>query len=98
MDTPFSQTMDLCCKNLLPLKEYARRENNEINRFLNGCVKRAILIVKNWKFQVEKQLNLMNLRGVFQKYAERFHRMFATAAKLMLFYVKHAWYILIKYR
>ena len=60
MDTPFSQTMDLCCKNLLPLKEYARRENNEINRFLNGCVKRAIF-VKNWKFQVEEQLNLMNL-------------------------------------
>ena len=25
---PFGQTMDLCCKNLLPLKEYARRENN----------------------------------------------------------------------
>ena len=39
-----------------------------------------------------------HIRGVFQKYAERFHRMFAIAAKLMIFYVKHAWYILIKYR
>ena len=31
------------------------------------------------------------LRGVFQKYAERFHRMFAIAARLMIFHVKHAW-------
>ena len=38
------------------------------------------------------------LRGVFQKYAERFHRMFAIAARLMIFHVKHAWYMFIKYR
>ena len=30
------------------------------------------------------------IRGVFQKYAERFHRMFAIAARLMIFHVKHA--------
>ena len=39
-----------------------------------------------------------NVRGVFQKYAERFHRMFAVAAMLMIFHVRHAWYMLIKYR
>ena len=38
------------------------------------------------------------VRGVFQKYAERFHRMFAIAARLMIFHIKHAWYMLIKYR
>ena len=38
------------------------------------------------------------VRGVFQKYAERFHRMFAVATRLMISHVKHAWYILIKYR
>ena len=38
------------------------------------------------------------IRGVFQKYAERFHRMFAIAARLMIFHIKHAWYMLIKYR
>ena len=38
------------------------------------------------------------LRGVFQKYAERFHRMFAIAARLMIFHVKHAWFMLIEYR
>ena len=36
------------------------------------------------------------VRGVFQKYAERFHRMFAIAARLMIFHAKHAWYIFIK--
>ena len=36
------------------------------------------------------------VRGVFQKYAERFHRMFANAARLMIFHVKHAWYMLIQ--
>ena len=36
-----------------------------------------------------------DIRGVFQKYAERFHRMFAIAARLMIFHVKHAWYMLI---
>ena len=41
---------------------------------------------------------LQEVRGVFQKYAERFHRMFAIAARLMIFHVKHAWYMLIKYR
>ena len=39
-----------------------------------------------------------DIREVFQKYAERFHRMFAIAARLMIFHVKHAWYTLIKYR
>ena len=38
------------------------------------------------------------IRGVFQEYAEWFHRMFAIAARLMIFHVKHAWYMLIKYR
>ena len=38
------------------------------------------------------------IRGVFQKYAERFHRMFAIAARLMIFHVKHAWFMFIKYR
>ena len=38
------------------------------------------------------------IRGVFHKYAERFHRMFAIAARLMIFHVKHAWYMFIKYR
>ena len=38
------------------------------------------------------------IRGVFQKYAERFHRMFAIAAMLMIFHVRHAWHMLIKYR
>ena len=37
------------------------------------------------------------LHGVFQKLAERFHRMCAFAARLMTFHVKHAWYMLIKY-
>ena len=36
--------------------------------------------------------------GVFQKYVERFHRMFAIAAMLLIFHVRHAWYMLIKYR
>ena len=40
----------------------------------------------------------LDIRGVFQKYAERFHRMFAIAARLMIFHVKHAWYMFIKYR
>ena len=31
-----------------------------------------------------------SLRGVFQKYAERFHRKFAIAARLMIFHVRHA--------
>ena len=35
---------------------------------------------------------------MFQKYAERFHRMFALAAMLMIFHVRNAWYMLIKYR
>ena len=39
---------------------------------------------------------VVNIRGVFQKYAERFHRMFASAAMLMIFHVRHAWYMLIK--
>ena len=38
------------------------------------------------------------IRGVFQKYAECFHRMFASAARLLIFHVKHAWYMFIKYR
>ena len=38
------------------------------------------------------------IRGVFQKYAERFHRMFAIAAMFIIFHVRHAWYMLIKYR
>ena len=38
-----------------------------------------------------------DIRGVFQKYAERFHRLFAIAARLMIFHIKHAWYMLIKY-
>ena len=38
------------------------------------------------------------VRGVFQKYAERFHRMFAIAEMLMIFHVRHAWYMVIKYR
>ena len=38
------------------------------------------------------------VRGVFQKYAERFHRMVAIAARLMIFHVKHSWYMLIQYR
>ena len=33
------------------------------------------------------------LRGVFQKYAERFHRMLAIASRLMIFHVKLAWYM-----
>ena len=36
------------------------------------------------------------IRGVFQKYAERLHRMFAIAAMLMIFHVGNAWYIFIK--
>ena len=39
-----------------------------------------------------------NARGVFQKYADRFHRMFAIATRLMIFYVKHALYISNNYR
>ena len=39
-----------------------------------------------------------HVRGVFQKYAERFHRMIAIAARLVIFHYKHAWYMLIKYR
>ena len=39
-----------------------------------------------------------HIYGVFQKYAERFHKMFAIAARLMIFHVKHAWYMFIKYR
>ena len=42
--------------------------------------------------------NLAEIRGVFQKNAERFHRIFAIAARLMIFHTKHAWYMLIKYR
>ena len=38
-------------------------------------------------------LFFLDIRGVFQNYAERFHRMFAIAARLMIFHVKHAWYI-----
>ena len=39
-----------------------------------------------------------DVRGVFQKYAKRFHRLFAIAARLLIFHFKHAWYMLIKYR
>ena len=31
-----------------------------------------------------------DVRGVFQKYAERYHRKFAIAASLMIFYLRHA--------
>ena len=41
-------------------------------------------------------VNVIKVRGVFQKYAERFHRMFAIAARLMIFHVKYAWYMFIK--
>ena len=51
-------------------------------------------------YMISKCINyqMLNIRGVFQKYAERFNRMFAIAARLMIFHVKHAWYMLIKYR
>ena len=34
--------------------------------------------------------------GVFQKYAKRFHRMFAVEVRLMIIHAIHAWYMLIK--
>ena len=42
--------------------------------------------------------NIQKIRGMFQKYAERFHRMFAIEVRLMVFHVKHAWYMFIKYK
>ena len=42
-------------------------------------------------------LNSADIRGVFQKYAESFHRMFAIADRLIIFHVKHARYMFIKY-
>ena len=44
------------------------------------------------------RLKMGDIRGVFQKYTEGFHRVFAIAASLMIFHVKHAWYMLIRYR
>ena len=51
-----------------------------------------------FSINVNDQETMVVLRGVFQKYAERFHRLFAIAARLMIFHCKHAWYMLIKYR
>ena len=50
------------------------------------------------KHQLVQLQNVVHVRGVFQKYAERFHRMFAIAAMLIIFHVRHTWYMLIKYR
>ena len=50
------------------------------------------------QIQAKETVNIINVRGVFQKYAESFHRMFAIAARLMISHVKHAWYLFIKCR
>ena len=58
----------------------------------------GFLLISAFVFIIRIVQFLLYIRGVFQKYAEMFHRMFAIPARLMTFHVKHAWYVLIKYR
>ena len=64
------------------------------NQRTNGHVNAHLI---SWSSKAQNIQNL-EIRGVFQKYAERFHRMFAIAARLMIFHIKHACYMIIKYR
>ena len=54
----------------------------------NVYVGNSTIFYKTWLQLGIKYIK--DIRGVFQKYAERYRRKFASAANLMIFHLRHA--------